>query len=227
MVIGSIAAFYYTGRPGTLRDPRIKVVSIKLSRGTEVRPAMAGCDGSRSEEFSHMVARLHPYAAVNGTYYDERMKPIGDILIDGKLVNRGRQRNAIAVTKSGNVVFIRRGRRGFDWSGFRAGLAAGPRLVHDGRIALDPLADGFSRDSLTIRAWRSGVGLAGNGRLLLVTAKKPLTLSQFARVMLDLGAVEALNLDGGGACGLCHLGKTLALPTVPMTNLLVIYKSRE
>ena len=225
LLIAVVAAVIvaYTARPRASLDEHIKVVEIKLGQGVELRPVLAGGRPGRAASFSDMVSNLRPYAAINGTYYDERMRPVGDILIDGKLVSRGGQRNAIAVTRTGKITFIRRGRRGFEWSGCRAGLAAGPRLVHKGRIALDPVADGFSRESLSKKAWRSGVGIARNQKLLLVTAKKPLTLDQFARVMLDLGADEAMNLDGGGACGLYHKGKTLASPVLPMTNLLVVY----
>jgi exopolysaccharide biosynthesis protein len=218
-------AISYVSRSGPAHDPNIKVVEIRLDRSVEISPVLAS---GGQESFSAAMDRLRPYAAINGTYYDENMKPLGDILIDGKLVNRGSQRNAIAITRSGKVEFIQRGRGRFRWSGYRAGLAAGPRLVHKGRIALDPVADGFRPESSNIRAWRSGIGKTARGKLLFVTAKKSLTLKQFAKVMLDLGAVEAMNLDGGGACGLYHKGESLVVPTLPMTNLLVVYrKSRE
>lgn len=53
---------------------------------------------------------------------------------------------------------------------------------------------------------RTAVGLDGRGRVLLVVAegRRPgrsegLTLGELARMMLELGCVEALNLDGGGS----------------------------
>jgi len=51
---------------------------------------------------------------------------------------------------------------------------------------------------------RSAVGIKGNGKLLLVTAdngtySKGMTLTDLAELMISLGAVRAMNLDGGGS----------------------------
>jgi exopolysaccharide biosynthesis protein len=205
-------------------DVNLKVVEIDPNQGIEIRPVISL---GKQETFTGMMDRLHPYAAINGTYYDHDWKPLGDILIDGKLVNRGTQRNAVAITKSGKINFIRRKGKHFNWSGYWMGLAAGPRLIHKGKIALDPVADGFSRHSLEIKAWRSGIGKTAKGKLLLVTAQESLTLLQFARKMRNLGSIEAMNLDGGGACALYHKGNYLAIPTLRMTNLLVVYKKSK
>lgn len=206
------------------RNPNIKVVEIPLGRGVEIRPAMTKAKPPNHETFEDMVGRLRPYAAINGTYYDENIKPLGDVVIGGKVVNQGHYPNAIAITKSGKVEFIRGENGRFDWSRYQAGLAAGPRLVHRGNISLAPVADGFSRRSLTITAYRCGVGITKNNKLLLVTMREQVTLAEFAKVMLDLGAVEAMNLDGGGACGLYRDGKYLAIPALPMSNILAVYR---
>lgn len=199
----------------------VKKVEIRLTPDVRIRPAMARGDG---EEFEDIVNRYHPYAAINGTYYDFDNKPIGDILMDGHLVNRGCCRNAIAVTRTGKVEFIHRKKGRLRWKGYRYGLAAGPRLVHKGRIALDPLADGFKQKCQNVRAWRSGIGITRSGKLLLITAQESLTLSEFAQLMLDEDAVEAMNLDGGGVCALYADGNTLCSPTKIMTNVLLVYK---
>lgn len=219
----AVLAFHHASSRGAAHDSLIKVVEIASGTGMDIRPALAR-DRHSGEEFSEMIRRLRPYAAINGTFYDKQMKPLGDIVIDGKLVNHGAYRHALAITKSGKTVLISRKNGKFGWSKYRAGIAAGPRLVHKGKIALDPVADGFSKRSKSISAWRSGAGITKKGNLLLVTAKKSLTFAEFAQVMLDLGSVEALNLDGGGACGLYYRGRTLAFPTLRMTNMLVVYK---
>jgi uncharacterized protein YigE (DUF2233 family) len=152
------------------------------------------------------------------------MKPLGDLLVDGKLIHRGIYRSGVGVTPSGRVEFVRRRTGRLTWRGYRAGVAAGPRLVEDGRVALDPVSEGFSRRSLTIRAPRSGIARKKNGHLLLVVTRESATLEEFARLMVDLGAVQALNLDGGSACGLYHSGKTLVTPVLPMTNIIVVYQ---
>ncbi|MHB0913460.1 MAG: phosphodiester glycosidase family protein [Armatimonadota bacterium] len=197
----------------------VKVVRLDPAK-VEMHPVLAKKGG---ESFAEMVARLRPHAAVNGTYYDEKMRPLGDVVAGGRLVNRGCYRNAVAMTPGGRIDFLHTEGR-LRWRGYRAGLAAGPRLVHGGKVALDPVSDGFSSRSLTVRAPRTGIGRTKDGKLLLVVAKQRITLSKFARLMLDLGAVEAMNLDGGGACALYQDGKTLANPQVQMTNILTFRK---
>lgn len=213
------------GAPRSERPPvpaGVRLVELDLARGFRIEPMMAE-NRSEGDLFPEMVTRLKPHAAINGTFYDENKRPLGDVVIGGRLVNRGHYRNAIAVTDDGRVEFRRIDRGRFDWRGYKAGLAAGPRLVHRGQIACDPVADGFGAASTTLEATRSGVGLTADNRLLLVTVTRRVTLAEFADIMLDLGAVEALNLDGGGACGLYHDGEILTLPALPMANLLVVY----
>jgi len=218
--------FLFAGGSRSVRHlQNVSVVEIDLGPDVEIRPIVVkgSADG---ESFSQIIERLHPYAAINGTYFDSKMRPLGDIVINGKLVNRGCYRNAMGVTSRGKVAFLHKSSGRLDWSGFKAGIAAGPRLVHGGRIALNPVADGFSRRSLEIQAWRSGVGLTKTGKLILVTAKESITLARFAQIMLDLGAVDALNLDGGGACGLYQDGRMLAMPALRLSNILAVFKHR-
>ena len=204
----------------------VKVVEIPLNGDYEIRPDIAQGPYGHSETFIHMMNRLQPYAAINGTFYDHRPKPLGDIVISGKVVNHGHLKSAIALTAGGKATIVHHDEGGFDWTGFKSGLAAGPRLVQDGKLCLDPNADGFHKASLSLRGWRSGIGITRENKLLLVTVKRPLTLKEFARTMIDLGAVDAINLDGGGACGLYHDGSFLVVPSLPMTNVLSVYRKK-
>lgn len=199
------------------------MVEIDLDKGLRVEPVLAE-DKEQGDLFPEMMSRLRPYAAINGTFYDPEKRPLGDVVIGGELVNRGHYRNAIAVSNSGKVVFRHRNSGRFDWDGYRAGLAAGPRLVHKGKIACDPVADGFGPGSVTLEAPRSGVGITADNRLILATMTKPVTLAEFARIMLERECVEAMNLDGGGACGLYHDGKILTMPGMPMAGVLAVYE---
>ena len=58
----------------------------------------------------------------------------------------------------------------------------------------------------------------------MITARESLTFAEFAKLMLDEGAVEAMNLDGGGASALYANGKVLCSPSKIMTNVLMVYK---
>lgn len=94
-------------------------------------------------------------------------------------------------------------------------LQVGPTLVRDGRISVNAAADGIIRDgsdqtftyNWTVRANpRSMIGVDRQGRLLLVVVdgrqdgySEGLGIAQTAALMKRLGAVQALNLDGGGS----------------------------
>jgi len=106
-------------------------------------------------------------------------------------------------------------------------LQAGPLLVADGAVAFDPEADheGFSAaaeqfdsDITEDRHPRAAFGLcddtliavACDGRRTNVDAG--LSMLELARVMVDLGAERAINLDGGGSTTLVHRGHLLNRP---------------
>ncbi|WP_329284641.1 phosphodiester glycosidase family protein [Streptomyces sp. NBC_01455] len=93
-------------------------------------------------------------------------------------------------------------------------VSAAPTLVEDGRVHIDAATEGTldPRDLSFGFAWsnvrqpRTLAGIDRRGRLLLVTVdgRQPgvsegFTLAEAARFMRSLGAVRALNLDGGGS----------------------------
>ncbi|MFH8728848.1 phosphodiester glycosidase family protein [Streptomyces termitum] len=108
-------------------------------------------------------------------------------------------------------------------------LQVGPALVRDGRVAVNAVGDGVVREGpdqsftydWTVRANpRSMIGVDGEGRLLLVVAdgRRPgvsegLGIDGAARLMVSLGAREALNLDGGGSSVLATAGGIVNRPS--------------
>jgi exopolysaccharide biosynthesis protein len=88
--------------------------------------------------------------------------------------------------------------------GFREGLAAGPRLLRDGVIASDP--------ANVTRHPRTALGVSGDGnRVWLVVTdgrqdgySEGATLAEMAELLKSLGAINAINLDGGGSSALVY-----------------------
>jgi hypothetical protein len=84
-------------------------------------------------------------------------------------------------------------------------LGGGPRLVKDGREFVTAEIEQFRSDVAEGRAPRTAVGVTREGKLLLVVIDGRqshsigATLGETARLMIELGAVDALNLDGGGS----------------------------
>jgi len=92
-------------------------------------------------------------------------------------------------------------------------LGAGPLLVQNRQIVLDAKAEGFSDAFIREKAARSAICTTESGILLIaavhnrVGANGP-SLTEIAKVMQQLGCVDALNLDGGSSTSL-YLGGQL------------------
>lgn len=99
-------------------------------------------------------------------------------------------------------------------------LAAGPLLLKNSQIVLDALAERFNPYFAKGRASRSAIGITETEHLLLViirpdTTGRGATLRETAQMMQQLGAVDALNFDGGSSASL-YLGGEL-IDRVPRT----------
>lgn len=84
-------------------------------------------------------------------------------------------------------------------------IGGGPRLVTAGEKTITAVEEHFRADVVVGRAPRTALGIKENGSLLFVTVSgrtefsRGMTLHELADLMLELGAVEAMNLDGGGS----------------------------
>jgi hypothetical protein len=150
-------------------------------------------------------------AAVAGT-------PLGELWIQGAVRDSlpfeapwGGRRACVHVSALGEVRIGRREDLPADPDGDL--LQAGPLLVHDGRPA-DHADEGFSAGAgqfdsdITVGRYpRAALGCDGE-RLIAVACdgrdddEAGLTLAELASALVDLGAREALNLDGGGSTSL-------------------------
>lgn len=204
------------------------VVTANLnSSSVRVSPALAKHGVGTSEGFGSMISRLQPAAAMTGTFFCVRsLIPVGDIVVDGNMLGFGSVGTAICFTAD-NQVHFKRTRDGHadGWSGYVSVIAGGPRLVNGGLVAVNPRAEGFSDPALFRPAVRSAVGVTKYNKLLLVTVNKPVYLSHMARVMKGLGAVDAINLDGGSSTGLYCKGTVPSHPGRRLTNIIVVYDS--
>jgi len=86
-------------------------------------------------------------------------------------------------------------------------MGAGPVLLQNGRVVLDALGEKFSSAFNRQAAPRSAIATTSRGTLLIAAihsrdgGKGP-TLGELAQLMRSLGAVDALNLDGGSSTSL-------------------------
>jgi hypothetical protein len=101
-----------------------------------------------------------------------------------------------------------------DFNQFPHILGAGPVLVQNQQVVLDTKAENFSDAFNRQAAIRSTVGITATGELLIVAIHNRVggsgpALTETAQLMQQLGAVEALNLDGGSSTSLALGGQLL------------------
>jgi hypothetical protein len=175
------------------------------------------------------VATGHREAIVAGFFLRDPYRPLGEVRIGGARVPH--EPVAAPWRSTRGCVHIDGGVRLAPREEFAAEppgdlVQAGPLLLRDGRVVVDDgdregFAAGsgqFDSDITAGRYPRSALGV-GDGELLAVCCDgrrsgvdAGLELGELARLMLSLGARDAINLDGGGSATLVHRGHLLNRP---------------
>ena len=205
----------------------VHVVTANLnSPNVKVSPAIARHGIGTSEGFGSMLSRLKPAAAITGTYFCMRsLIPTGHIAIDSKLVNPGCVGSPVCFG-IGNTVEFKLYNTTVPRPGtYESVMASGPRLVKNGVVSLSPRVEGFRDRHLYRPAQRSAMGLTKYNKLLLVTVNRPIYMGKLAKIMRELGAVDAVNLDGGSSTAIFCDGRTYSHPGRRLTNLIVVYET--
>jgi hypothetical protein len=108
------------------------------------------------------------------------------------------------------------------WQDAVEALSCGPTLLRRSQVVVAPVAEGFSSPKILVnRASRSAVGLTGDNSILLVSASA-VTIRDLAEIMQRLGAVDAMNLDGGASSGLWVRGTYLTRPGRLISHAIII-----
>lgn len=105
-----------------------------------------------------------------------------------------------------------------DWA-----VGGGPVLVKDGAIFISNNEEKkFSGKAIADHHPRTAMGYTKDGYIILLAVQGRMkniavgtTLTETAQIFLDLGAVEAINLDGGGSSCLLVNGKETIKPSDP------------
>jgi hypothetical protein len=164
-------------------------------------------------------------AVVGGFFIRARYEPLGQLRIGGQerrtvpFADPWGETRACVQISDGQVRIARRDSLTEEAEGDL--LQAGPLLVADGSPAVregeddegfSAAAHQFDSDITRGRYPRAALGVAGE-RLLSVACDgrtrhdAGMTLPELADTMIDLGATEAMNLDGGGSAALVYAGR--------------------
>ena len=105
-----------------------------------------------------------------------------------------------------------------NWPQITTALGGGPRLVRGGQIYVTD--EGFRSDVLQGTGPRTAFGIDKDGRYIILVAdgrqgyySTGLTLQELAATMQKLGAVDAMNLDGGGSTALVVKNRVINRPS--------------
>jgi hypothetical protein len=170
-----------------------------------------------------------PEAIVAGFFVRDPWRPLGEVWIDGEPLAHepiaepfGPLRACVHVEPGGDVAIAPRS----DIAPAGDLVQAGPMLVAGGRlVAGDDDREGFSAgagqfdsDITAERHPRCALGI-NEDELLAVCCDGRRTgvdagmdLAELGRLLLSLGATDAINLDGGGSATLVHRGHLLNRP---------------
>ena len=105
-----------------------------------------------------------------------------------------------------------------EWRDVNHIISGGPYLVKNGDIYVDMTAQKLA--SIGGRNPRTAIGYTADNHLIMLTADGRegasigLTLMELARLMKELGCVNAMNLDGGGSTVMFIKGKVVNKPAI-------------
>ena len=132
---------------------------------------------------------------------------------DGYLLVLRSNRSAASAFAPGSQVAIASSSQPAAFDQYPNIVGGGPLLIRDRTIVLNPQQEGFSTNFIQGMAPRTAVGKTSDGTWIIATMHDRVggrgpTLTETAQIMQQLGAVDALNLDGGSSSSL-YLGGQL------------------
>lgn len=108
---------------------------------------------------------------------------------------------------------------GARWNAAPNIMGAGPRLVQNGQVCVTAGEEQFPGDIRYGRAPRSAVAILKNGNYLFgvvdgrQASSRGLTLTDWGKLLVKMGAKDAMNLDGGGSSALIIGGQLQNSPS--------------
>ena len=130
----------------------------------------------------------------------------------------GSMEKALADLKVGDQVKITQ-TLGETWDKTIDAVSAGPRILKNGSLYLTNKEEKIPSDIASGRAPRTAIGMTKDGHVILLVvdgrqqSSVGMTLQELAMLMQEYGAVDAMNLDGGGSSEMVVRGKCINKPS--------------
>lgn len=213
----------------SVQGVRVNLVTVDLnSDAIDIRPILA--PPGETISFQGLINQGEgPYTAITGTFFDPATGiTVGNVVHNGRLMTEGSVGSVMTIGEDRTArVRSLEGKMGrhIDWTGTKFAISAGPTLLTDGQVTIAPSSEGFRDPGLYGSRMRAAMGVTEQNKLILLTTRQPVSLHGLARIFQDLGAVDAVNLDGGSSTALYHAGSTVSYPSRRLTNLIGIYSA--
>lgn len=197
-------------------------------------------ESDRGERVTDVAERHDALAAINGDYFDEKLRPTGVTLGPcGKWKTRAapsRRKAAVVAIGDDRAALVEGSSKLPAWA--RTAVSGWPTLVRNCRALSSrqlPGSDRFTRAP----HYRTAVGMNADGTtvyLVVATGQKGgsagVTLPTLASFMREtLGVCSAVNLDGGGSAVMSVAGKLVAAPSYGeerrVANHLLLVRSED
>ncbi|BAL81869.1 hypothetical protein SELR_01610 [Selenomonas ruminantium subsp. lactilytica TAM6421] len=198
----------------TLGDVTLPVSGVDCERGANNLTIYNHWYGSRTRTNEYGME----YTVVNG---EVTAINTGNSVIpkDGMVISvHGTSADAFAGVQVGDRAEIDQD-LGARWNQAVDIMGAGPRLVQNGQVAVTAGEEQFPGDIRYGRAPRSAVAILKNGNYLFgvvdgrQSSSRGLTLTDWAKLLVKMGARDAMNLDGGGSSALVIGGQLQNSPS--------------
>lgn len=206
----------------------IDLVTVDLnSPDIELRPLLAPA-GETLPATTLLAQGGRPLAAITGTFFDTISGiVVGNVVSEGRLLTEGSVGSVLKINDVGHACIASlQGKLGrhIDWSGTQFAISAGPTLLIGGQQAIAPASEGFRDPGLYGYRLRAAMGVTPDNKLLLLTTRRAISLHELASIFQQLGAIDAVNLDGGSSSMLAYEGRLITAPYRRLTNLIGVYQ---
>lgn len=202
----------FRGKMIIVDDPtRIKVgYSSKMPRAGETTSSIARRTGA--------VAAINGGGFIDTGWAGTGGVALGFVInngkyISGKLTNNYTKRDTIAFTKEGMLIVGKHSQAELTKYNIKEGISFGPPLIVNGKPTINKGDGGWGISP------RTAIGQKEDGSvMLLVIDGRSLksfgaTLKEVQDIMLEHGAVNAANLDGGSSATMFYDGKVVNTPS--------------
>jgi hypothetical protein len=195
--VGELAAFSPAG--GSLETPPEGACSVHLTASAPATPTAGGPGFDQTFAIDRNVCKTDAMA-------------IGDGVVLSTVAGTD-EATALSSLALGTTMTIH---LSLGWSDAYDVLGGDTMLVKDGRISVPTYCGSYYCQGQP----RTGIGANADGKLMMVVVdgRQPryslgVSMLGFARLMKRLGAVDALNLDGGGSATMVVEGKVVNRPS--------------